>query len=481
VSSGGFAVPRYCPGLVDVGRWRRYIVTKEFPMARPRPARRRLLALALLCLVSVLAACGAAPPAAPAVDQSAGGAAAGDDNAPITVWVDATREAAVKLFQEQHPDKAELIKIEIADRAQFPAKVLLFNNSGSGWPDVVFAEPEIVGQVADASRAFPADLTPYVSKAILDQFAPGANAPCTFDGKLYCLRNDLAQNVLWYNKPLMDEFGYTVPTTWEEYLALGERVAAEHPGYIIGAFGDDQAMNVYFWASRCPMNQLKDPNTVLINLADPKCVRAAQLADSLIANGAISKLAPFDPAFVELVGQNKLLMLPAASWYGEYVFGGKPDSTYYKEANGQLAVAPPLKWADEDTNYTGAQGGAAWTMSRHTANPKLAAELIVWLTTAPDYQASAPTLPAYLPAADLWSQTLAGNKVYASDPFPVLKESSGLIDPLWANVRFNKSDAFKTVVIGALQAGQSVESALPELQKQLSALAEAQGYVVVNQ
>ena len=450
-------------------------------MGLPRAVRlHRVLPLAMLCLMAFLAACGAAAPAAPGQQTAAEDAPATDDKAPITVWVDSTREAAVKLFQEKHPDKAALINIELADRGQFPAKVLLFNNTGSGWPDVVFAEPEIVGRVADASRNFPADLTPYVSKETLDKFAPGANAPCTFGGKLFCLRNDLAHNVLWYNKPLMDKFGYQVPATWEEYLALGERVATEHPGYVVGAFGDDQAMNVYFWASRCPMNQLKDPNTVLINLTDPKCTRAAQLVDTLIANGAISKLGPFDPAFVELVGQDKLLMFPAASWYGEYVFGGKPDSTYYKEAKGQLAVAPPLKWADEDKAYTGAQGGSAWTMSRHTKNPKLAAELIVWLTTSNDYQGSAPTFPAYLPAADTWSKTIAGNPLYASDPFPVLKDSSGLIDPIWSNVRFDKGKTFGTVVIAAVQAGQTVESALPELQNQLKALAEAEGYQVVD-
>jgi ABC-type glycerol-3-phosphate transport system substrate-binding protein len=431
--------------------------------------------VALVCL-GLLAACGA-----PAPSAGQQGEAASDPNAPITVWIDSTRESAIQLFKEKHPDKADKINVELVDRAQFPAKVLLFNNSGSGWPDVVFAEPEIVGQVADANRNFPADLTPYVSKEILDQFAPGANAPCTFNGKLFCLRNDLAHNVLWYNKPLMEEFGYSVPTTWEEYQALGERVAAEHPGYVVGSFGDDQGMNVYFWASRCPMNQLKDPNTVLINLADPKCVRAAKLVDAMLANGSISKLGPFDPAFAQLANENKLLMMPAASWYGEYVFGGKPDSTYYKEANGQLDVAPPLKWADEDKAYTGAQGGSAWTMSRHTKNPELAAELIVWLTTSNDYQGSAPTFPAYLPAADVWRSTIANNKVYATDPFPVLKETSGLIDPLWANVRFDKGSAFNSVVIAAVQAGQTVESALPELQNQLSSLAQAQGYQVVNQ
>ncbi|MBC8077141.1 MAG: extracellular solute-binding protein, partial [Chloroflexales bacterium] len=401
--------------------------------------------------------------------------------APITVWVDSTREGAVKLYKEKHPDVADKITIVLADRGQFPAKVLLFNNQNGGWPDVVFAEPELVGQVADASRNFPQDLTPYVSKDIIDKFAPGSLAPCTFEGKLFCLRNDLAQNVLWYNKPLMDQFGYQVPKTWEEYSALGERVAKEHPGYIIGAFGDSQALNVYFWGGRCPVNKLIDSTKVLINLNDQKCVRVAKMVDTLLANGALSKLGPFDPAFAKLAAEDKLLMLPAASWYGEYVFGGKPDSTFYKEAKGQLGVALPLKWSDDDKPYTGAQGGAAWTMSRHTANPQLAADLIVWLTTANDYQGTAPTLPAYEPAAEVWSKTVSGNKVYAADPFPVLKESSGMIDPQWANVRFDKAKTFETVVIGALQEGQTVESTLPELQKQFQALAEAQGYEVVTQ
>ena len=55
---------------------------------------------------------------------------------------------------------------------------------------------------------------------------------------MYGLRNDLRPAVFWYNKALIDQFGYTIPTTWEEYQALGDKVAAEHPGYIVGSVGD---------------------------------------------------------------------------------------------------------------------------------------------------------------------------------------------------------------------------------------------------
>src|SRR5687768_10201415 len=67
-----------------------------------------------------------------------------DDTAPITVWIDAARKPMADLWVSTHADQASLVSFEIVDRAQFPSKVLLFNNTGSGWPDAVFAEPSIV-------------------------------------------------------------------------------------------------------------------------------------------------------------------------------------------------------------------------------------------------------------------------------------------------------------------------------------------------
>jgi ABC-type glycerol-3-phosphate transport system substrate-binding protein len=359
--------------------------------------------------------------------------------------------------------------------------VLLFNNTGKGWPDVIFAEPDIVGRVADDQHDYPLDLTPYVSKDILDKFAEGANAPCTTpDGKLVCMRSDLAHVVLWYDAPLMKQFGYDIPTTWDDYAALGDKVAKEHPGYIIGAFGDDQGMTAYLWSSRCPTGQQKDVAKVYINTADPKCTRAVDMVQKLLDNGTLAMLSPFDPAFVQLVKDGKLLMMPAASWFGEYVFGGKKDSLYYQEANGRLGVAAPLKWKDEDKAWTGAHGGAAWAVSKHSENPKLAADFVIFVTTADGYQGTAPTYPAYVPAAKLWSKTLASNKVYAFDPFPVLEASAGLIDPLWGNVRYDRHAAFTTVVIGALKEKKTLAEAMKLYQENLVNLAQTTGYEVVT-
>ncbi len=66
----------------------------------------------------------------------------------------------------------------------------------------------------------------------------GRADPVTVDGHIYGARDNLAPVVFWYNKTLFDKFGYTIPTTWEDYQALGDKLAAEHPGYILGSIGD---------------------------------------------------------------------------------------------------------------------------------------------------------------------------------------------------------------------------------------------------
>ncbi len=431
------------------------------------PLRRSKQVVALLLtLFSIsalfLAACG-----------NSGGST--DSNAPITVWIDADRQKAVDLYKQAHPADASKINAVIVDRNQFPGKVLLENTIGSGWPDVVFAEPDLVAQVSDTAHHFPLDLSPYVSTDIQSKFA-GLDA-CRVGGKLYCLRNDLAQFVLYYNKPLMDQFGYTVPTTWEDYEALGLKVAKEHPGYIIGEFADAFVLDAYFWGSQCPFHQVSG-NTLYTNLTDPNCTRVAKMLDTLIPSGALSTNAGyFDNGMTALGNNNKILMLPGPSWMAKALFEG----TWYKSSNHQLGVAPPLKWASDPQAYTGALGGAAWTVSNHTKNPKLAADFVTWVTTSPDYLGHAENFPAYLPTADVWAQTIGSDPIFASDPYPVYKQAAQEFDPKYQYVRFDDRTIFgTTVVTPVLTKGGTVESKLSDYQTQLTALAVSVGYNVTN-
>jgi ABC-type glycerol-3-phosphate transport system substrate-binding protein len=407
----------------------------------------------------------------------------GDETAPIVVWLDETRVPAIDAWKAAHPDQADLVTAEVVDILQIPAKIALANNAGKGWPDVVFNGANLIAMTATPRNDWAMDLAPYVSQDTIDQFEAHVIAECQRpDGTLICLSNDIAQSVLYYNKPLMDEFGYEVPTTWEELAALGEKVAVEHPGYLIGAFGDALSLDMYFWTARCATGQLKGEDTVYINVLAPECVRAAQWVDRMQQLGVVAKVGTFDPTFIDAANKDKLLILTAPSWFGEFVFGGTPDSVYYTEAKGQLGVAAPPKWEADEQPYFGGQGGAAWAVSKHAANPKLAVDLVTWLATAPEYQVDlAPTYPAFKPPAAEWVKRIATNPLYANDPGPVYIEAAAYEDPLFGIVTYDTATIFTTAVIGALNEGKSVESSLPAFQDALVQAAQTAGYTVVTE
>ncbi len=289
------------------------------------------------------------------------------------------------------------------------------------------------------------------------------------------MRNDLAQFVLYYNKPVMDQFGYAVPTTFEELQALSDKLAAEHPGYSLGTFGDGWTFLAYFDASGCPSHELVDDNTIKIDMTDPRCVRAAKLIDHMIANKTMWNTDFFDATFVTQQNENKVLMVSMATWaWG--VFNG----TYFKTPDHQLGVAAPLKWADQDKPITSAMGGAGWMVSRHTKNPKLATELIVWLTTSEELWATIPNFPAYRPIQSLFQTQVSGNAIFANDPFPIMQAAAGNLGPLDKWPRFDLISSLTQVVKGAYQDKVTIEAALPKVLDLFKPLAETEGYLVVT-
>ncbi len=445
----------------------------------------------ILVIISlILAACGTPAPAptAQVVTQIVNGqpvvvtatpeatANPYDDNAPITVWIDQDRQPMIDAYLKANPDKANLIKAVVVDREQFPAKVLLFNNTNQGWPDVVFAEPRLVARVADAAHNFPLDLTAWVPADTINNFAGIGN--CTFDGKVYCLRNDLAMFVTYYNKPLMDQFGYTVPTTYEELQALSDKVAKDHPGYLLGTFGDGWTFLSYFEGSGCPTHQLVDINTIKINVTDPACVRAANLVDHMLANKTLYNTDFFNTDFDALITDNKLLMMEGPAWMWG-VFGGT-ETGWYKTAEHQLGVAAPLKWEADAKAQVAAMGGAAWTVSRHTKNPKLAVELVTFVTTDETLWSGTTNFPAYKPLMPLWQKAVSSNPLFANDPFPVFQAAADVISPLDNWPRFDLISPLTQVVQDAFQQNKTILQNLEEVTTLFTPLAQAQGYNVVN-
>ncbi|MFI0448886.1 ABC transporter substrate-binding protein [Actinomadura sp. 6N118] len=397
---------------------------------------------------------------------------------PLTVWVDSTRLPAAKLYQKQRPG----VKINIvtydgnANGSNYlQTKVSLFNRTRKGWPDVVFSS-----QNNEVSWAVQAGFTAPLNKGLIPQttlagWAPRANDPCTVDGTLYCLRNDLSQTVLWYNAALMKRWGYKVPATWQDYQALGQKVAAEHPGYLVGSAGDSFTPEIFMWASKCGANQITGVKAVTVNTTSANCGRMASLLDTLIKNRSMSTSSVFSSDF-DKNQADKILMLPGPSW-----FGGSLFQDTFKTPAGQIAVAPMPQWSGDPEPSTGNVGGGTWLLSAHSANLKAATDFLTWVSTSNDYQAKvAPGYPAYAPAAKAWLANQAARRYYANDIAQTLQTAAGQVWSGWGYGQFSQEAIWASTVVPGVTAGKTIVSLLPAWQDAIVNHARSNGYKVTR-
>jgi ABC-type glycerol-3-phosphate transport system substrate-binding protein len=440
--------------------------------------RTALPAIGAALVLAVVAACGGGGETAGAQNQN-GFQPAPQTGGQITVWVDSTRLAAAQLYQKQNPSVPMNIVTYDGDANgsnYLQTKVSLFNRTREGWPDVVFStQNNETTWAVDAGFTAPLNKG-LVAQSILDGWAPGANDPCTVNGTVYCLRNDLSQTVLWYNAPLMTQWGYQVPTTWEEFKALGEKVATEHPGYLVGSAGDTFTPEIYLWASKCGANQITGPKSVTVNTTGPNCTRMASLVDTLIKNGTLTTSSVFSSDF----GKNyadKILMMPGPAWYGGSVF-----RETLKVPAGRIAVAPMPQWSGDDKPSVGNVGGGTWLLSAHSANLKAATDFLTWVTTSDDYQGKvAPGYPAYGPAAKTWLSNQASSGYYVGDVAAPLQAAAGQVWPGWGYGQFSQEAIWAATVTPGLNAGKTIVSMLPDWQKAIVDHAKSNGYQVNEQ
>jgi ABC-type glycerol-3-phosphate transport system substrate-binding protein len=414
---------------------------------------------------------------------ASGGSTSGKVGGSLTVWVDSVRLPVAQAYAKAHPNVHVHIVTFDGDgngATTLQAKIQLWNRAGSGWPDVIFSE-QVNDPVWMAQKPFDfaEPVTGLIPQSLLSQWPAPSTAQCTINGTQYCVQDNLAQVVLWVNKKLMGQFGYTVPTTWQQWAALGQKVAAQHPGYVIGTSGESFSHWIYFWGNQCPLQQLKGSSQVLINSADAHCTEMASLLDPLIKDGTVPPLSVFTPDFAKKYGgaNDKVLMMPGPSWYGHDLF----LATLHIPV-GQMTTAMPLQWANETPITTGQVGGGPWIIARHSKNLTTAGDFVTWATTVfnPTGANARPGYPAYAPLATQWLASLATNPYYASDPTPALKAAASLIWQGWNLVTYPDQPVWSNTVVTALVAGKSLSSLLQPFGSALGQAAQAAGYQVTK-
>jgi multiple sugar transport system substrate-binding protein len=394
----------------------------------------------------------------------------------LLLWVDTPRVPQATMYQKLMAGK-ETIKIEVIAQADAQTKIALHNRTKSGWPDVIFGAAADTAQFLDPSNGYAADLTNLVSKKIFDGFGQG-NSDCKFDGKYYCLKNDLANTVLWYNTKIFKDLNLTVPKTMQEFADTAMKLKGT--GYSAGAVGDQNYYASFVQSSECPLAAVPTKNTVRIAPDDPKCTRVAQLVQPLLDAGVVDKRSSFDAGFIaDVAKKDKVAMTIGPSWFGDFVI--KPTDSWGVPA-GEIAAAPMPAWGTGSDNKSGAYGGGVFTVSAHSKYPQAAADAAVWLTTS-DAMATAtttPTFPAYGPANKLWEKRISTDPYYASNPYPAMAAGANNISQVDRPVRFAFVAQIGAVLQADINGGKSLKTALDDYATSLQKLAPSSGYKVLT-
>jgi len=276
-----------------------------------------------------------------------------------------------------------------------------------------------------------------------------------------------------------------VPKTMTDFAKIGADIAANHPGYSLGAIGTQGMYSGYLWPSQCPVNQATSSTVVTIAPNSPKCTRATTLVQPMIDSGVLSTSAPWDADFIADFGKpDKVVMTIGPSWFGEFVI--KPASSWAVPA-GEITAAEMPMWAGEKVNYSGEWGGGIYTVSPHSKFPKEALAFAIFMVSDkrnvtdvvnPDGSKGAPTFPASAKGNAYWKAKISADTWYSSNPYPAMLAQSTKIFPGEKPVSYDSNGAMEGTYSNELKKTKNAQSALEAFATYATGLAKQLGYTV---
>ncbi|HEV7183521.1 MAG TPA: sugar ABC transporter substrate-binding protein [Leifsonia sp.] len=340
--------------------------------SRPRRAFRRLATVlaASAVLGASLVAC-----------SSGGGSASGSGSdvdaalkkgGTITYWTwTPSAQAQVAAFEKQYPK----VKVNLVNAGTNTTEYTKLQNSikaGSGAPDVAQVEYYAMPQFALGKSLV--DLKAYGFDSLKSDYSPGPWSSVNVGGGLYGLPQDSGPMALFYNKNVFDQYGLTVPKTWDEYVADAKKLHAADPTkYITSDIGDSGFTTSMIWqAGGRPFSA--SGTKVTINLQDEGTKKWTSTWNQLVQGKLLSTTPGWTDAWYKGLGNGSIATLVTGAW-----MPGVLESSV-KDGSGAWRVAPIPTYDGTPTNAE--NGGGAQVVLKQSKNPALAAGFLKWLNNS---------------------------------------------------------------------------------------------------
>jgi multiple sugar transport system substrate-binding protein len=194
-----------------------------------------------------------------------------------------------------------------------------------------------------------------------------------------CLVGNSGPFALNYNKKIFDQFGLTVPTTWDEYAQDAEKLAKASDGKVkMGHFYPTQAP--WFiglaWASGGRFFKTEG-DTWIQMLNNPAAEKVLTYWDGLVKKGYVSTIPGFTAEFYTALGSGQIASSVEAAWGPGVTAASLNDKT---AGDWRAALLP--QWSKDQTFSSGNWGGSCDVVTKQSKHPVAATLFAVWLNAA---------------------------------------------------------------------------------------------------
>jgi trehalose/maltose transport system substrate-binding protein len=373
---------------------------------------------------------------------------------------------AVEAWSKQTGNHVEVVSTpnSATERLSFYQQILSAQSADIDIIQIDMVWPGMLAKhLMDLREVLPANATQGYFQAQVDN--------ATVNGRLVTMPWFTDSGLLYYRKDLLEKYNQQVPQTWEEMTATARNIqqaerTAGNPnawGYIFqGRAYEGLTCNALEWISSQPQGGLVNSRgDIVVNSQASRT--ALTLAKSWV--GDISPRGVLN--YTEEEGRgvfqsgNALFM---RNWPYVWALVQSQDSA----VKDKVGVAP-LPRGGETGSHASTLGGWGLAVSRYSAHPKLAAELVSYLTSAQEQKHRA-LIGAYNPVIESLYQDpeLLAAMPYYAQLHSILND--GVMRPasLTADRYPRVSNAFFDRVHGVLAGELPVDQALAELESELT-------------
>ncbi len=359
-------------------------------------------------------------------------AAALQKKSSITVWAWAPQtKDIVAAFKKKYPN----VTVNLVNAGTATTEYTKLQNaikSGSGVPDVSQIEYYALPQFALAGSLD--NLDDYGLGSLKSDYSSAVWDSVNVNGQLEGLPQDTGPVAMFYNEKIFKQYGLTLPTTWDEYVADAVKLHAANPNeYITNDTGDPGFLSSMIWDAGGKPFQTSGTTNVSINTQDAGTKKFADTWNKMISKGLVDPVTSWSNQWYTGLGNGAIASLVIGAWMPGNL------ETGVAAASGDWRVAPMPTWTSGAPAATSENGGSSYAVMKASKNALVAAAFDQFMNAGEGETIFAneggfPSLNSVLNSSSFLDQAPAyfgGQKINQ-----VLSAAAGSVIPGWSFMPF---------------------------------------------